>query len=148
VSRIRRIPMVHVLSALAVSVLLSVCSLVDAAPASASSSSAVTSQYWWPHNGCTNVPDNPVWPASFTYACNHHDGCYALRWSSSRATCDSWFFNDTRAECNSKWWMGASWMTLCYGAATTYYTGVRIFGQKYWDSSGTLTRISTPMNTA
>lgn len=121
--------------------------VTTAAPASAASSSTITSQYWWPHNGCTRVPDSPAWPASFTYACNHHDGCYALRWSSSRATCDWWFYNDMRAACNAKWYVGSAFLQSCYFWATTYYGGVRALGQQYWDSSGALTRISTPMTT-
>jgi hypothetical protein len=113
-----------------------------ASPAAASSSSTITSQYWWPHNGCTIVSDSPAWPTSFTYACNHHDGCYALRWSSDRATCDWWFYNDMRAACNGNWWAG---IERCYSWATNYYVGVRTFGWIYWNSNSQLTRISTPM---
>ena len=91
---------------------------------------------------------------SFTYACNHHDGCYALRWSSYRSTCDGWFYNDMRAACWNYWWLyvgtpyGITGLSGCYGWASAYYGGVRIWGQKYWDSQGQLARISTPMTTA
>ena len=125
------------------SMLIAGASVAVAPTASASSSSATTSQYWWPHNGCTSVPDAPAWPVSFTYACNHHDGCYALRWSSNRGTCDAWFYNDMINTCNSYWWLNLS---SCYSWASIYYVGVRVLGQKYWDSNGQLLLISTPMS--
>ncbi|WP_270886567.1 phospholipase A2 [Pedococcus sp. 5OH_020] len=119
--------------------------LASATPASAESSSAWTTQYPWPHNGCTRVTDYPMPSVSFTYACNHHDGCYAYHWA-DRGTCDAWFRNDMYGAC----WNAYRWNGLLYNSciviATGYWTGVRILGQQFYDSNGTLTRISTPMN--
>ena len=116
--------------------------LVSAAPASAESSSAWTPQYPWPHNGCTRVSDAPA-GVSFTYACNHHDGCYAYHWA-DRGTCDAWFRNDMFGACYA-----APWYLVygCTAAANTYWAAVRVLGQPYYDSAGTISRISTPMTT-
>jgi hypothetical protein len=111
--------------------------MIGATPAFAESSSTLTPQYPWPHNGCTRVSDNPS-GVSFTYACNHHDGCYARHWA-SRATCDAWFRNDMDNACkNGPWYLRGS----CENYALIYYSGVRLFGQKYYDSKGELSRIN------
>lgn len=111
--------------------------------AAAESSSELTSQYWWPHNGCTNTVDNPAL-ISFTYACNHHDGCYALRWA-DRSTCDAWFRNDMLGACNERWYFN---YTACVRAAWVYWGFVRVLGEKYYESNGELVRIGTPMTAA
>jgi hypothetical protein len=111
-----------------------------ASPAAASSSTTLTPQYPWPHNGCTGVSDTPL-GASFTYACNHHDGCYGGHWA-SRSTCDAWFYNDMIAACRH---LPFEMVGGCSVWAGIYYGGVRAFGQKYYDSNGQLTRINTPM---
>jgi hypothetical protein len=71
--------------------------VATATPAAAESSTTLTAQYPWPHNGCTGVSDT-VMGVSFTYACNHHDGCYGGHWA-TRATYDQWFFNDMKNAC-------------------------------------------------
>lgn len=114
----------------------------SAPPAAAVSSSAITPEYWWPHNGCNVVTDSPMADVSFTYACNHHDGCYALRWSSDRATCDLWFLNDMKNACSrSPWWQYGA----CVASAKTYYWFVRTFGQYWWDRAIATERINTRM---
>jgi Prokaryotic phospholipase A2 len=112
----------------------------SALPASASSSTTITAQYPWPHNGCTSAPDNPA-GASFTYACNHHDGCYARHWA-DRATCDQWFLNDMMTACRR---LPFEMVGNCAGMAYVYYYFVRVKGQPFYDSNGTMVRISTPM---
>jgi Prokaryotic phospholipase A2 len=115
-------------------------------PAFAESSSALTAEYPWPHNGCTAVTDRPFAGVSFTYACNHHDGCYAGHWA-SRETCDAWFRNDMFAACREAhlpFEMGGG----CASWTLAYYEAVRIFGQKFYDSNGAQVRISTPMKIA
>lgn len=105
--------------------------------ASAESSSALTPQYPWPHNGCTRVSDSPS-GVSFTYACNHHDGCYARHWA-DRGTCDAWFRNDMLSACDrAPWYLQQD----CSRWAFIYYGGVRALGQKYYDSRGELSRIN------
>lgn len=137
----RRLGIILSAVALALSALLTATPLGSVA--SAESSSAWTPQYWWPHNGCTHVTDTPL-GVSFTYACNHHDGCYALHWA-DRGTCDAWFRNDMFAACyaHAPWYL----VTACTGVANTYWTGVRLLGSSYYNSGGTVTRISTPMTT-
>jgi hypothetical protein len=98
--------------------------------------------YPWPHNGCTNAPDH-VGSADFTYACNHHDGCYAEHWA-NRATCDGWFWNDMIAECRKQ---PFEVVTSCAGTAAMYYGAVRLFGDYYYNSNGKYVRIDTPMKT-
>jgi hypothetical protein len=120
-----------------------VVTITAAAPAAAESSSVRTAQYWWPHNGCTWVSDAPA-GVSFTYACNHHDGCYALRWSKDRATCDAWFYNDMIRACQTApWWRQGA----CDDMALDYYLAVRALGWYYWNSNSQLVRINTPMTT-
>lgn len=113
----------------------------SAPPAAAVSSSTITSEYWWPHNGCTLALDSPA-GISFTYACNHHDGCYVLRWSSDRPTCDLWFLNDMKYACYlAPWWQRG----VCLSAAYSYYAAVRNFGQYWWDRQIASERINTRM---
>jgi Prokaryotic phospholipase A2 len=73
--------------------------------------------HWWSSDGCTASPD---WP--FLHACIHHDGCYRYHWA-SRATCDSWFYNDMTATCQV---IGGGWS--CYLARNIYYGAVRAGG--------------------
>lgn len=120
---------------------LGLSTAVATAPAMASSSTTLTAQYPWPHNGCTAVSDNPA-GASFTYACNHHDGCYAGHWA-DRGTCDAWFRNDMINACRG---LPFEMVSNCVIMAGIYYLGVRTFGDKYYNSGGQLTRINTPMN--
>jgi len=117
---------------------------ISASPAAAESSSAITSQYPWPHNGCTRVTDYPSPGVSFTYACNHHDGCYAGHWA-SRDVCDYWFYNDMVNACYLGPWYQRG---TCLVVAGAYWSAVRLLGQRYYDSNGSLSRISTPMTTA
>ncbi|WP_436055651.1 phospholipase A2 [Pseudarthrobacter oxydans] len=129
------------LAVLTALVLVGSVSLTAAPQASAASSTTITSQYWWAHNGCTMVTDTPL-GVSFTHACNHHDGCYALRWSRDRATCDWWFYNDMRNACNAAaWWLRPD----CYLVASAYYGAVRAAGWYYWNSNSQLVRINTSM---
>jgi hypothetical protein len=113
---------------------------VNAQSASAESSSTPTAEYPWAHNGCTGVTDYPG-SANFTYACNHHDGCYGGHWA-DRATCDKWFLNDMMNYCSK---LSFFLVTGCVAAAYPYYWGVRAFGQKYYDAAGVVVRINTPM---
>lgn len=114
--------------------------IVTVAPASAESSSTLTAQYPWPHNGCSVVTDNPT-AASFTYPCNHHDGCYGGRWA-DRATCDQWFLNDMMNACRR---LPYVMIGGCVAVAYVYYGAVRVLGQGFYDSNSQLARISTPM---
>ncbi|HSX01565.1 MAG TPA: phospholipase A2 [Candidatus Saccharimonas sp.] len=135
--------MSRALMVLALIAFLPVALVAAPSPAMASSSSTLTAQYPWPHNGCTGVTDNPA-GASFTYACNHHDGCYAGHWA-SRATCDTWFRNDMINACRR---LPFEMIGNCGIVANLYYYAVRLFGDKYYNSGGTLVRISTPMKIA
>ncbi|MEO8283364.1 MAG: phospholipase A2 [Pseudarthrobacter sp.] len=114
-----------------------------APPAAAESSSAYSPQYPWPHNGCTIAPDAPS-GISFTYACNHHDGCYAGHWA-SKVTCDLWFYKDMSIACATAWWAPQVMRTACLEAATIYYGFVVARGQPYYDSKGQQVRINTPL---
>ena len=105
-----------------------------------SAGSASADPYPWPHNGCMSAPDRPS-GADFTYACNHHDGCYALHWA-NRATCDAWFRNDMVSACRQVPFEMAGG---CVVTAGIYYGAVRIFGQVYYDSPSLSVRISTRM---
>jgi hypothetical protein len=112
-------------------------------PANAESSSTPTAQYPWPHNGRTRTSDAPA-GVSFTYACNHHDGCYARHWA-SRSTCDAWFRNDMLKACRSS---PFNEVPICRNSALLYYGTVRLFGDKYYNAKGELVRINTPMRRA
>lgn len=118
-------------------------SIIFSAPtASAESSPEITAEYSWPHNGCTAVPDNPTL-VSFTYACNHHDGCYGRHWA-SKNTCDRRFLDDMVSACYEKWYLSQD----CINWANTYFLGVQFLGQRYYNAGGIVDRISTPMTTA
>ena len=97
--------------------------VVDAPAASAYSSTTRTAQYWWPHNGCSTPTGDAPSGISFTYACNHHDGCYWGHWA-SKGTCDQWFLNDMRAACHGN--------STCNRWATIYYWAVSAFGWPYY----------------
>ncbi|WP_226772982.1 phospholipase A2 [Arthrobacter sp. ES1] len=114
----------------------------SAPPAAAISSSTITPQYWWPHNGCNIVTDTPMPGVSFTYACNHHDGCYWGQWA-NRATCDWWFYNDMRNACwqQAQWWQRPS----CLVTASGYYGAVRAMGEPYYGKQIASERINTPV---
>ena len=103
----------------------------------ATPASAHTGSHGWPTDGCTAVPD--LW---FNHACVHHDGCYAYHWA-DRATCDAWFRNDMLAACAAR--LLPNLIATCAGTAMIYYGGVRVFGQRYYDSPRIATRIGTPM---
>ena len=106
-------------AAVLVALLVCVGVQVGSAPsASAYSSTQLTSQYWWPHNGCSSPFGDSPSGVSFTYACNHHDGCYWGHWA-SKATCDWWFYNDMRNACAGGWWCNA-WAYAYYSAVTNY----------------------------
>ena len=94
-----------------------------AVPASAYSSSQITAQYWWPHNGCSTITGDAPSGVSFTYACNHHDGCYWGHWA-DKGTCDRWFYNDMLAACGGGWY--------CNWWAGAYYRAVQLFGAPYY----------------
>jgi hypothetical protein len=114
----------------------------SAPPAMAESSSIRTPEYWWPHNGCNVVTDTPAGVVSFTYACNHHDGCYWGRWSYYRETCDLWFFNDMKYACSrTGYWQ----QSACYTFARSYYQAVRWWGEPSWNKQIASERINTPM---
>jgi hypothetical protein len=96
---------------------------VQAQPAAAYSSTQITPQYWWPHNGCSSPFGDSPSGVSFTYACNHHDGCYWGHWS-NKWTCDWWFYNDMRAACG--------WNAWCQAWAYAYYRSVDTFGWPFY----------------
>lgn len=133
----------RIAASLAVPVVIVGGMLVGPGTAAAESSSELTAEYPWPHNGCTNTVDNPAL-ISFTYACNHHDGCYAGHWA-DRGTCDAWFRNDMIDACNRRWYFNYE---ACIRAAWVYWGAVRILGEKYYQSEGELVRISAPMTVA
>jgi hypothetical protein len=103
---------------------VAVVTVVNQSSASAYSDPTRTAQYWWPHNGCSSPTGDAPSGVSFTYACNHHDGCYILRWSSSKSTCDQWFLNDMRNACAGGFY--------CNTWAYAYYLGVSTLGWPYW----------------
>jgi len=104
--------------------LFSVVTVSTAPSASAYSSSTITSQYWWPHNGCSAPTGDAPSGVSFTYACNHHDGCYNQHWA-SKGTCDQWFANDMHNACAGYWY--------CNYWANGYFAAVSAFGWPfYW----------------
>jgi hypothetical protein len=109
--------------------------MVTASSASAYSSPDTHGQYWWEHNGCTLVPDAPsASGVSFTYACNHHDGCYHLHWGGEgiwgKITCDQWFWNDMYSACQAA---RAGWYRAnCLAWAGAYWTGVRVLGDIFY----------------
>lgn len=108
-------------------------------------------EYPWPHNGCTASP-NRVGAADFTYACNHHDGCYAEHWA-NRLTCDNWFLNDMMAECDRIPWPNNiptmfDPVRACRSTGQTYYQAVRAMGERFYNSNGKQVRINAPMKIA
>lgn len=103
---------------------LGVLVTVNAPNAAAYSDTTITSQYWWPHNGCSTPTGDAPSGVSFTDACNRHDGCYWGHWA-DKGTCDQWFLNDMRNACGSSGW--------CTTVAYAYYAAVAAFGWPfYW----------------
>jgi hypothetical protein len=105
--------------------LAGVFAMVSAQPASAYSSETKTPQTWWTHNGCSSPFGDAPSGVSFTYACNHHDGCYNQHWA-DKATCDIWFRNDMQAACSGPWTLQIR--NSCFWWANAYYLGVRALG--------------------
>lgn len=98
--------------------------VVNPPEASAYSSTKITAQYWWPHNGCSTPTGDAPSGVSFTYACNHHDGCYWGHWA-GKSICDQWFLNDMRNACAGN--------GNCNNWANVYYRAVSILGWPfYW----------------
>lgn len=95
----------------------------------------------WPNDGCTKVPNWAPGVFNFTHACQHHDGCYVRRFSSSRLQCDNWFLADMTASCatGSTMWFNRS---ACLAIAASYYAGVRACGGYSWDNKS----VGTPMS--
>lgn len=115
-------------------IMAGVFALAGAQPASAYSDPTITKQTWWTHNGCTSLFGDAPSGVSFTYACNHHDGCYNQHWA-DRGTCDAWFRNDMYAACSGPW--APQVRDSCFWWANAYYGGVRalgyVFYQFRWD---------------
>jgi hypothetical protein len=53
-----------------------------------------------------------------------------------------WFFNDMKNSCTK---LPFQMIGACVAWAGIYYSAVRALGQRYYDSGGQLSRISTPM---
>jgi hypothetical protein len=73
------------------------------------------------------VPDNPFELGNFYNACKGHDCCYG-RCGSAKATCDSNFYNDMVAACQSKWpgdgVLDVAGQYWCEQVARVYYNAV------------------------
>ena len=98
----------------------------------------------WSSDGCSVVPDSGYWFGAyfnFNHACIHHDGCYRNRWA-GKATCDWWFYNDTRASCDAIHPWSIYRRSMCKDLAFKYYQGVVYFG---WDAYYSRTSYA-PMN--
>jgi hypothetical protein len=117
------------LTVVAAALLTGLSAMMGAQPASAYSSSTITAQYWWPHNGCSSPFGDAPSGVSFTYACNHHDGCYNQHWA-SKATCDVWFYNDMRAACQGPWTIPTR--DSCLWWAEKYYQAVYALGGVFY----------------
>ena len=78
---------------------------------------------------------------SFLKACNHHDGCYGVPLA-PRDVCDAVFYSEMVQACNAQWWNN---YFACRSWAVLYYTGVRLLGGFFYNSTSPTTRISTPM---
>ena len=130
--------------ALAVLAIVGAATLSPAGPASAHTSggAATGGGQWhpWPSDGCTKVPNTVPGVFNFTHACQHHDGCYVRRFSSSRSTCDSWFLNDMNASCRTSSTLSLN-RSRCYAVANVYYLGVRACGDYSWRNRA----VSTPV---
>ena len=99
-----------------------------------------TNAWPWPHNGCTYAPDN-IYGSSILDACNRHDGCYVMHWS-SRATCDSWFLSDLQKVCRQfPFYLAGG----CNASAYTYYVAVRTFGGYFYNANSYDVRMNTRM---
>jgi hypothetical protein len=94
-------------------------------------------------DGCTLVPEAPS-GVSFHDACVAHDLCYFLQ--QGRSACDSALYTDMKQACNEALAHGASAKVYasCRTWAAVYYTGVRLFGGYFYNSTG-VTRTQTPM---
>jgi hypothetical protein len=130
-------------SAVSIVLFLVVGALFAGAGAASAQTAAAppSSEFPYPHDGCTLVPEAPS-GVSFTTACNHHDGCYGAR-ELSRATCDGIFYREMVAACVAD--RGTHYYT-CRSFASIYYLGVRAFGKPFYDSADPATRIRTPMD--
>ncbi len=123
--------------AIFLAILLS-CGFITVASAPASASDAT----WpWHHNGCTYAPDN-IYGYSILDACNRHDGCYVMHWS-SRATCDSWFLSDLQKVCRRMpYYMSGG----CIGITYVYYGAVRAIGVSFYNGNTYQIRMNTRMS--
>ena len=82
-------------------------------------------------DGCTTmgleyIPNIGIFKSTFTPACDAHDKCYT-RLGAVYDSCDSAFYEDMRARCNSKfieWLQPVEW-ALCRATAFEYYEGVK-----------------------
>jgi hypothetical protein len=118
---------------------------VTAPAAHANSDPTPTADYPWAHNGCSYVSDEPVRGASFTDACNKHDGCYGDHWA-SRSVCDAWFLSDMRNAC-APLQLNSTWRFLrCRAVADLYYASARLFGESHYNSDWLSDRYDTPLN--
>ena len=102
----------------------------------------VAANAWpWPHNGCTYAPDN-IYGYSVLDACNRHDGCYVMHWS-SRETCDAWFLSDLQKVCRRMpYYMSGG----CFGITYIYYGAVRAIGGSFYNGNTYQIRMNTRMS--
>lgn len=119
-------------TAAALGVLMAVAVVIFIGPSAAYaySSTDTNGPYPWPHNGCSSPFGDAPAGVSFTYACNHHDGCYNKHWA-SKETCDLWFSNDMNAACNSSK-RSASVVANCRKWASWYYYAVKAVGFSFY----------------
>lgn len=102
--------------------------------------SAASDPWPWPHNGCTMAPDN-IYGYSILDACNKHDGCYAIHWT-SRESCDAIFLDNIQRVCRI---MPFYLHTGCVGTSYVYYGAVRTFGWAFYNANSYDVRINTRM---
>jgi hypothetical protein len=93
-----------------------------------------------PENGINVVPNSPLGIATFTEPCNKHDLCYG-KCNSSKATCDSDFFNRMKAVCIADYpgngILDVVGRGYCLNLAQTYTTAVSLGGANAFNAAQT-----------
>jgi hypothetical protein len=91
-----------------------------------------------PENGVNVVPNSPLGVATFTKPCNQHDICYGTC-NSSKATCDSNFFNAMKAVCVADYpgsgIFDALGRSYCLNLAQLYTTAVSAGGANAFNAA-------------
>jgi hypothetical protein len=87
-----------------------------------------------PVDSCSFVPDS-FGLANFQPVCAVHDVCYSTASTTDRLTCDLALLAGLQQACNV-YPPGSPLRLTCYGVASIYFIGVRLFGFAFYDGQG------------